>query len=401
MSTNAVRKNPAVLEAKNERRAAARVHELHGQIETMFKRLRLSVVYGGNKSADGAVIEPTNNARSWKSYEVVANDIAKAMERIGARRVNLVPDDMRMGEELKANNTHMAWLNTGGVQGLCSVTHAPAMLELFGVPYIGHDPMMAGILDSKHIFKRQLRSAGIATASFAIVLPEDGHYAPNTDPVFENAFKGYEGPFIVKPVSGRASLNVIYCKDRAEVAKAVDEVYGITRNIVLIEQYLGGREYCIAIAGPIIARNGTLEHLGHPFAFSPLERVLDADEKIFTSMDIKPISGERARLLNRPEDAKVRAELEALAHNVWNRIGIETLVRLDIRADESGKLHVLEANPKPDLKAPATNVTSLVSIGLQEFGMSYDDLIFSVFADRMDMLLSQRRGTADRLLRLI
>ena len=118
-------------------------------------------------------------------------------------------------------------------------------------------------------------------------------------------------------------------------------------------------------------------------------------------MDVKPISGERARLLDRPEDARVRAELEALAQDVWNRIGIETLVRLDIRADEAGTLHVLEANPKPDLKAPAANVTSLVSMGLMEFGMSYDDLILSVFADRMDMLLSQRRGTADRLLRLI
>ena len=128
---------------------------------------------------------------------------------------------------------------------------------------------------------------------------------------------------------------------------------------------------------------------------------IDADEKIFTSMDVKPISGERARLLNRPEDAKVRAELEQLAHDVWNRIGIETLVRLDIRADENGKLHVLEANPKPDLKAPSANVTSLVAMGLPEFGMSYDDLILSVFADRMDMLLSQRRGKADRLMRLI
>lgn len=401
MSMNAVRKDPQALEQKASRRAAERVHELQGQIETMFKRLRLSVIFGGNKSADGAVIEPTNNARSWKSYEVVAKDIAQAMERLGARRVNLVPDDMRLGEELKANNTHLAWLNTGGVQGLCSVTHAPAMLELFGIPYIGHDPMMAGILDSKHVFKRQLRSAGIATASFAIVLPEGGQYVPQDDPVFENAFKDYAGPFIVKPVSGRASLNVIYCKDRAEVAKAVDEVYGITRNYVLVEQYLGGREYCIGIAGPIVSRGGVLEHLGHPLAFSPLERVLDADEKIFTSMDIKPINGDRARLLNRPEDARVRAELERLAHEVWHRIGIETLVRLDIRADSNGKLHVLEANPKPDLKAPAGNVSSLLAMGLPEFGMSYDDLIFSVFADRVDMLLSQRRGTADRLLRLI
>lgn len=401
MSANAARKNPQAFDVKSERRTAARVHELQGQIERMLKRLRMSVIYGGNKSAEGAVIEPTNNARSWKSYEAVAKDIANAMERLGCRRINLVPDDMRLGEELKANNTHLAWLNTGGVQGLCSVAHAPAMLELFGIPYIGHDPMMAGILDSKHVFKRQLRSAGIATASFAIVLPEEGKYETSDDPVFENAFRGYEGPFIVKPVSGRASLNVIYCANRAEVGKAVEEVYGTTRNFVLVEQYLSGREYCVAIAGPIISRGGQLEHLGHPFAFSPLERVLDADEKIFTSMDVKPISGERARLLNRPEDAKVRAELEQLAHDVWNRIGIETLVRLDIRADENGKLHVLEANPKPDLKAPSANVTSLVAMGLPEFGMSYDDLILSVFADRMDMLLSQRRGKADRLMRLI
>jgi D-alanine-D-alanine ligase len=402
MSANAAaRINPLAVETKNDRRNATRVHELQGQLERVLKRLRMSVVFGGNKTADGAVIEPTTNSRSWKSYETVANDIAQAMERLGCRRINLVPDDMRLGEELKANNTHLAWLNTGGVQGLCSVTHAPAMLELFGIPYIGHDPMMAGILDSKHVFKRQLRSAGIATASFAIVLPEEGKYATADDPVFENAFKGYEGPFIVKPVSGRASLNVLFCADRAEVSKAVEEVYGITRNFVLVEQYLGGREYCIAIAGPIISRGGQLEHLGHPLAFSPLERVLDADEKIFTSMDVKPISGERARPLNRPEDAKIRRELEELAHTVWNRIGIETLVRLDIRADDAGKLHVLEANPKPDLKAPSANVTSLVAMGLPELGMTYDDLIFSVFADRMDMLLSQRRGTADRLMRLI
>lgn len=401
MSANAARKNPLALEQNVKRRAAGRVGELRDQLDQMFKRLRLSVVYGGNKSAEGAVIEPTSNPRSWKSYETVAKDIANAMERLGCRRVNLVPDDMRLGEELKANNTHLAWLNTGGVQGHCSVAHAPAMLELFGIPYIGHDPMMAGILDSKHVFKRQLRSAGIATAAFAIVLPEEGKYAAKDDPVFLNAFKGYHGPYIVKPVSGRASLNVMYCETIADVEQAVMEVYGITRNFVLIEQYLGGKEYCVAIAGPIISRNGELEHLGHPFAFSPLERVLDADEKIFTSMDVKPISGERARLLNQPGDAKVRADLEQLAHDVWNRMGIETLVRLDIRADANGKLHVLEANPKPDLKAPAANVTSLVAMGLPEFGMTYDDLILSVFADRMDMLLSQRRGTADRLLRLI
>lgn len=400
MSVVMLRKNPQAEEKKVYRRNG-RIQELERQIERMFLRLRLAVVYGGDKSAEGAVIEPTGNPRSWKSYETVARDIAASMVRAGCKQVSLMPDDMRLGDTLRANDVHLAWLNTGGVQGHCSVSHAPAMMELFGIPYIGHDPMMAGILDSKHVFKRQLRSAGLPTASFAIVLPEGGRYLPEDDPVFMNAFDGCEGPFIVKPVSGRASLNVMYVDNRADLAAAVEEVYGKTRNFVLVEQYLSGAEYCVAIGGPVISKGGKFERLEHPFVFSPLERVLDADEKIFTSMDVKPISGERARLLDPVKDAKVRGELEALALSVWRQLGIETLVRLDIRADANGKLHVLEANPKPDLKAPAAGVTSLVSIGLQEFGMTYDDLVMSIFADRVDMLLSERRGTADRLIRLI
>lgn len=400
MSVVVLRQNPQEESRKNSRRAG-RIQDLERQVERMFRRLRLAVVFGGNKSVEGAVIEATGNPRSWKSYETVARDIATSMVRAGCKNVSLMADDMRLGDNLRAHDCHLAWLNTGGVQGHCSVAHAPAMMELFGIPYIGHDPMMAGILDSKHVFKRQLRSAGLPTASFAIVLPEGEGYKPEDDPVFMNAFRDNAGPFIVKPVSGRASLNVMYAADIAEVAKAVDEVYGLTRNFVLIEQYLSGAEYCVAIGGPVVARKGKFERLENPFVFSPLERVLDADEKIFTSMDVKPISGERARLLDPVKDAAVRADLEKLALGVWRQLGIETLVRLDIRADANGKLHVLEANPKPDLKAPADGVTSLVSIGLTEHDMTYDDLILSIFADRVDMLLSERRGTADRLLRLI
>jgi D-alanine-D-alanine ligase len=391
----------AQAQARTGVRRMGRIQDLEAQIASLFKRLRLAVIYGGDKRAEGAVIEPTGNPRSWKSYETVARDIAASMVRAGCKNVSLFPDDMRLGEVLRAQDVHLAWLNTGGVQGQCAVAHAPSMMELFGIPYIGHDPMMAGILDSKHVFKRQLRSAGLPTATFAIVLPEANRYAPEEDPVFLQAFGEHAGPFIVKPVSGRASLNVIYVEHRADLAAAVEEVYARTRNFVLVEQYLGGAEYCVAIGGPVVARGGVLERLETPFIFSPLERVLESDEKIFTSMDVKPISGARARLLDPVRDAKVRGEVEALALAVWRQLGIETLVRLDIRADAAGKLHVLEANPKPDLKAPADGVTSLVSIGLHEFGMSYDDLIMSIFADRVDVLLSERRGTADRLIRLI
>jgi D-alanine-D-alanine ligase len=368
-------------------RRIGREAHLQSQIDRMFRRLRLAIVYGGDKNDAGAVIEPTTNPRS--------------MKRLGCHTVELVPDDMRLGDRLKSLDAHIAWLNTGGVQGHCAVAHAPAMLELFGIPYIGHDPMTAGILDNKHVFKRQLRAAGIPTAEFFIWQPGGSARDVVSDPGFAGGFGDYPGPFVVKPVSGRASLHVTYVEDRAGLAAAVETVYGITRNHVLVERYLGGREFCVGIAGPVISRGGIIERLPGPFVFSALERVLDGDEKIFTSMDVKPITGDRAVALDRHREPELHERLEGICRRVFQELGVETLVRLDIRSDERGDLFVLEANPKPDLKMPAPDVTSLVCIGLPALGMSYDDLIMSVFADRIDVLLSERRGVSDRLTRLL
>ena len=147
-------------------RRQSRIDELQMQIERMLGRLRLAVIYAGAKSSDGAVINQTSNPRSWKSYEAVAHDIAQALGRLGCKHVSVIPEDMRLGERLRQEGIHMAWLNTGGVQGYDSAAHASAMLEMLGLPYIGHSPLSAATLDNKYVFKRQLRASGINTAPF-------------------------------------------------------------------------------------------------------------------------------------------------------------------------------------------------------------------------------------------
>jgi D-alanine-D-alanine ligase len=138
-----------------------------------------------------------------------------------------------------------------------------------------------------------------------------------------------------------------------------------------------------------------------PFVFSAAERVLATDEKIFTSMDVRPITTGRVRLLDRAEEPALIESLHEIAHDVFMEFGLESLIRLDIRADETGELFVLEANPKPDLKRPSGGKLSLVCAGLAEHGMSYDDLILSLFADRLDVLFSRRRGMVHHLLQLL
>src|SRR5690349_17470024 len=74
---------------------------LQDQMERLMSRLRIAVIFGGDKAAPGSVLYKTSNTRSWKSYEAVAQDIAQALGRIGFRNVQLLPEDMHLGDRLR------------------------------------------------------------------------------------------------------------------------------------------------------------------------------------------------------------------------------------------------------------------------------------------------------------
>eukprot|EP00878_Enallax_costatus_P045070 GHUV01053942.1.p1 GENE.GHUV01053942.1~~GHUV01053942.1.p1 ORF type:complete len:126 (-),score=20.15 GHUV01053942.1:95-472(-) len=72
--------------------------------------------------------------------------------------------------------------------------------------------------------------------------------------------------------AGRASQNVEYVEHVDDVPAMVTSVAGRTNCLVLVERFLPGREYCIAVMGAGDA--GAV-------AFSPVERCLAEDEKVW------------------------------------------------------------------------------------------------------------------------
>lgn len=378
-------------------RRLSRIAQLEDQIACFKKQMNIAVIHGGDKRVPGNVIYQTPNTRPWKSYESVARDIAGALMRLGFESVHVLPEDMNLGDELRRRSIQFAWLNTGGMQGYNPMAHGPAMLEMFGVPYLGHDPLTTSILDNKPFFKREVASRGLRTSPFMTWHLARGPFDPESNANFRSVFEGYDGAFVVKPASGRASLHVHVVEEKSELPGVVEEVFHATQNHVMIERFLSGREFCVAVAGPVTSRDRELQIDGRPFVFSATERVLDEDELIFTSMDQKPISTDRMKLLNPEADADIIRRLEEISLEVFMSLNLETLIRLDLRMADDGELYILEANPKPDLKQPKDGKTSLVSEGLSVFGMDYDDLILSLFADRIDLLFSQRRGTVHHL----
>jgi D-alanine-D-alanine ligase len=369
-------------------------------IERLSSKLRIAVIHGGDKNREGAVIYKTHNPRSTKTYETVARDIAQALQKIGFEQIFVMADDLTLAQNLQRENIHLAWLNTGGVQGYNPVCHTPALLEMLGMPYVGHNPLNSSILDNKHAFKRELQGLGFKTAPFIVCHPAQGIFKPKDNQHFVNVFKDYEGPFLVKPVSGRASLNISVVDKVEELSEAVAQAQRLTHNTVLIETYLPGREFCVSVCGYVTYAGGEFSKNPKPFTFSTIERVLEADERIFTSMDRKAITTSRVRLLGNDEFA-LKQQLIDLAQRIYWEFNLNSLVRIDLRSDVDGVLQILEANPKPDLKRPVENVTSLVAQGLSEYNMSYEDLILSLLGDRLDYLLTYHFDIVPHIVELL
>lgn len=365
----------------------------------LFPSLRIAVIHSA-EPAHGSVLYRTHQTRPWKSYVSVASDIQAALKRLGFQHVSLMDDGMELPRRLLEQGIHLVWLNTGGIQGYGSMSQTPALLEMLGMPYIGHDPVHAGILDNKHLFKRMLSSAGIRTAPFMVWDGSQERFSPpaswRTDPLFE----GPAPSFVVKPVSGRASVNVHFVESLEGLAETVERVYARTLDLVLIERYLPGREYCVSVKGPVLGSNGRLSDTGGPLAFSVLERCLGPDERIFTSMDVKPLAHDRARLLGAGEEAR-QQELCVLGRRIYQELTLHHLIRLDVREDARGHLHVLEANPKPDLKRPTGDNINLVCLGMEALGMSYEDLLLSMIAERLEFLLLHRAESVAHLVSLL
>lgn len=373
--------------------------DLDTVIDRLRDRMRIAVIHGGDRHESGSVIFPTHNPRSEKRYEVVAAEIAGSLRRSGFRHVEVLAEDMRLGERLARGGFQMAWLNSGGTQGYVSVSHAPSMLELLGVPYVGHNPMNAAILDNKHVFKHLLRSAGIPTPRFEVFPFAEAETCATRRERLAQLVDADAAAYIVKPVSGRASQNVTLVP-REQLLEAVNALSRSSMNHVMVEEYLPGDEYTVGVFGPLFVRGGRVHEHDGPCVLPPVQRLLD-NEAIVTSMDVRPITRDRIRVLEEGRDGERCSQLAGLARRIFDCLRLETAVRADLRCDREGRLQVMEANPKPDLKEPDGERINLIAAGIASCGMSYDDLIMSLLANRLDFLLRHRQPAVRHLLALI
>ena len=250
-----------------------------------------------------------------------------------------------------------------GLYGGSRESQIPAMLEMLRIPYTGSDPLTLAVCLDKSLAKLLLSHYGIPTPPFRVV---DDLKKKQEFPPF---------PLVVKPLSEGSSKgigNSALVRTPKQLKEQVLAILSQYHQPALVEKYLPGREFTVALLGNGAGLQGLpiveIQFDQLPANINPIysyeaKWIWDTVEK---PLEIFSCPAKVSPQLKKRIQAVCRAAFGALRCRDWCRI--------DIRLDEAGEPHVLELNPLPGI-LPNPDANSCFPKAARTAGLSYDDLI--------------------------
>ncbi len=170
-------------------------------------------------------------------------------------------------------------------------------------------------------------------------------------------------PAIVKPVGQHSSIGISsnsVVDDREALKRQIRMVYGEFGQAALVEPFIDGREFHVAIWG-----NHKIEAL--PPVELDFSAFADLHERLYT-YECKFIRGSHGMMgidwyCPAPENAKLRARIQAVAVAAYNALGCRDYARMDVRL-WSGRPMVLDVNTNPDLHPESVFPMAAEAVGL-------------------------------------
>lgn len=226
------------------------------------------------------------------------------------------------------------------------------LLERMQVPFTGSPSRALRLALNKHLAKRRLRAAGLPTPWFCVV-----HRVPPKDAALP-------WPVIVKPARRDASEGI----DQGSVvtrapalARRVADLLDQYGPPVLIEQFLPGREFTVALIEtpklvplPITEVQFSLS-AAVPWPILSYAAKWHPDSAEYEAMDmLKGVSLPPA----------LSQKLVGLATRAYRALGCRDYGRIDLRMTEAGEPMILEVNANPDMCPTACFARTLEAAGI-------------------------------------
>jgi len=271
---------------------------------------------------------------SWATI----NNILESLKGNG-HDVSGIEADEEVGENLRKAGPDLVFNIAEGLFGDFRESYVPMICERMGIPYTGSGPLELAICLNKARAKEVLAFNGIPTPDFRVIEPDL--------PIRLDRFRF---PAIIKPVAEGSSKGIFddsVVESKAEAVKKIQAAFLKYRQPVLVEQFLEGDEFTVAVWGngdkvevlPIVAiRYDDLPAGARPIYSYEAKWIWDTPEK---PLEIFKCPASISKTRQKAIETVVRAAYRVLHIKDWCRI--------DVRLDGKGKPHILELNPLPGI----------------------------------------------------
>jgi D-alanine-D-alanine ligase len=290
-------------------------------------------------------------AAEFDSIETI-DAIDHALLELG-HRTDRIGSARRLIEQLAIGNRWDLVFNIAeGVSGYAREAQVPAILDVYGIPYVFSDPLTLSLTLHKGMTKHVARDLGIPTPDFAVI---------ETSADLSRIDLPY--PLFAKPVAEGTSKGVTQISkiiSAEELSATCLKLLAEYQQPVIVETFLPGREFTVGIAG-------TGEDA---MALGAME-VFFFDKADPSSYSYENKEKWRERIGYRlAHDALAQASMHT-ALDAWKGLGCRDGGRVDVRADAAGIPNFIEVNPLAGLNPTHSDLPILAKLN----GIDYLTLI--------------------------
>ncbi|MEQ9103188.1 MAG: D-alanine--D-alanine ligase [Rhodothermales bacterium] len=299
--------------------------------------------------------------------------IADALVLLGHEPVRIGPAHALLGASREPGFSMDAAINIAeGAHHRGREGEVPTLLAMLGIPCAGSDALTLSLSLDKAWTKDLVRAAGVATPDW-VVYPWEarpGLLEFSALPPFPLFVKPrYEGS--AKGLDARSKVH-----NAAELERQVTHITGAYRQDALVEAFVEGSEFTVAIVGH-----------DPPRALPVLQRALCSETGIGLHVLDRPDlpSAERPWVLPGRLTPALEAQLTTDALTVFRKLECRDFARLDFRVDAEGRPWFLEINPLPTFAPDGT-----FAIMAELMGQTYPAFLASILDDALRHALANQ-----------
>lgn len=232
------------------------------------------------------------------------------------------------------------------------------LLHQLNMPYIGPDVATSALFAKKDTAKHLVsQDKSVKTPPSMLLFPEN---TMSVSELTRSIYTKMAPPWVIKPLSGGASINTFFIKTPLELSQYVDQAIQLGEPF-LVEQYIYGRE-----AAVVVARDFRDEE----FYSFPVVEIKSPTNGIHTS---EKRNEDESAIVHGSFTKDERIQIETLAKEIHKKHNLGDFSQIEFIVDTKGTPWFLEVDTVPHLhpESPFRKALHAVGVTLKEFIQSF------------------------------